>query len=241
MEFLIGLLIVAVFFILLIWVARTPVDISKEDYQKLNGELSQRISETQSELDNLMAQLSAAKNEYEDYLIIIQRLAAAEQAIINHNKTRDVKSFERLNFSAKEKMDLALLKEVKDKLHNREALAKAMYDVYYKKGIKEIAAHITQGRTVSGIYKIVNNITNRVYIGHSVDVASRIETHAKRGVGSIAPTASPLYKDMWKYGVENFSFFLIEEVKDDAERRAREKFWIEYYGGMDYGYNDRVG
>jgi hypothetical protein len=41
---------------------------------------------------------------------------------------------------------------------------------------------------------------------------------------------------MLTFGVENFSFEVIEECPVD-ELNKQEKYWIEYFHGKDYGYN----
>ena len=88
------------------------------------------------------------------------------------------------------------------------------------------------------IYKITNNVNQKIYIGktyHSIE--GRWKQHCKdmykRDMGK-----RPLYDAMRKYGVENFSIELVEET-DNLEER--EKYWIEYYGSFKDGYNATIG
>jgi len=43
-----------------------------------------------------------------------------------------------------------------------------------------------------------------------------------------------------KYGVDNFTWEVIEEVAKD-ELTEREKYWITFYDTKTYGYNQREG
>ena len=79
------------------------------------------------------------------------------------------------------------------------------------------------------IYKITNDVNNKVYIGktgtsiqqrfaeHIRD--SRKETHEKR----------PLYEAIKKYGAEHFYVEEIEQLNTDEEACEREIYWIKYY------------
>ena len=79
-------------------------------------------------------------------------------------------------------------------------------------------------KKVSGIYKIENKINGKIYIGQSVDVYRRLKKH----IWEIKNNNNVLYKAFRKYGIENFSYELIEEC--DAERLdEREMYYIKKY------------
>lgn len=83
-----------------------------------------------------------------------------------------------------------------------------------------------------GIYKITNLINNKVYIGQSINIASRWRRH--RTDANIKDT--PLYQDIRKYGLNNFSFEVIEECTKE-QLDERERFWIDKYDSYNNGYN----
>lgn len=88
------------------------------------------------------------------------------------------------------------------------------------------------------IYKITNNINDKIYIGKTVrTIEDRFKEHCKDCQRENLEKR-PLYSAMKKYGVENFSVELIEETDNPEER---ERYWIEYYGSFKNGYNATLG
>lgn len=90
-----------------------------------------------------------------------------------------------------------------------------------------------------GIYKITNQINNKVYIGQSVNIRKRFNGHkfaARNGENT------HLYNAMRDYGIENFSFEILEECSKE-QLDDREIYWIEYYHSTDKakGYNVSKG
>jgi group I intron endonuclease len=74
-----------------------------------------------------------------------------------------------------------------------------------------------------------------VYVGQAKNFASRRAGHlccARRGV------ARPLYNAIRKYGVDNFTFEIIENCDDDCVN-DREQHWVSHYDSYnpDRGYN----
>lgn len=84
-----------------------------------------------------------------------------------------------------------------------------------------------------GIYKIQNKINNKVYIGQSKNIYLRWYNHR-----CDAKTKDyPLYRSIRKYGIENFSFSIIEECQI-SELTNKEDYWISFYNSyIPNGYN----
>ena len=76
---------------------------------------------------------------------------------------------------------------------------------------------------ISGIYKITNTITNDFYIGSSKDVKQRWRAHKKPSVWKNHPN-NPMYIDMQKYGVDKFSFQILEEAEESFLKVAEQQF-----------------
>lgn len=88
-----------------------------------------------------------------------------------------------------------------------------------------------------GIYKIENKINHNKYIGQSVNIEKRWEYH--KYMYTIM-TGSKLYTAIRKYGIENFSFEIIEECPVE-KLLEREFYWIDYYDSYKHGYNCNPG
>ena len=88
-----------------------------------------------------------------------------------------------------------------------------------------------------GIYKIENLINHKKYIGQSVNIRKRWEYHRYIYTKIID---SKLYMAMRKYGIENFSFEVLEECSIE-QLLEREMYWIKYYNTYIYGYNGNLG
>lgn len=96
------------------------------------------------------------------------------------------------------------------------------------------------------IYKIVNNVNQKIYIGQTKqDVQSRFIDHkkcAERFNPKEFGYRSHLYSAMNTYGVENFSISLLEQC-DDKNLDKAEKYWIKKLKSQDpeIGYNISPG
>lgn len=93
---------------------------------------------------------------------------------------------------------------------------------------------------ISYIYKITNNINDKVYIGNtSKSIKKRWAEHL-RALRKEKCKNRPLYYAMNQYGAENFEIELIEECSKDISP-DRERYWISYYNSYENGYNATYG
>lgn len=100
-----------------------------------------------------------------------------------------------------------------------------------------------------GIYKIENLINGKVYIGQSVDIKGRWNEHklvnSRASKDALKRQKYPLYLAFEKYGLDNFSFEVIEECSVE-ELNEKEQFYIKKYNSyIDFpnsnGYNLTLG
>ena len=98
-------------------------------------------------------------------------------------------------------------------------------------------------RGLTGIYKITNKITNKVYIGQSVDIRRRWNAHISilnETNNNKKEKTTALHQSILKYGIDNFSFEIVELCTQD-KLNEREKYWIEQYNSYLKGYNETLG
>lgn len=87
-----------------------------------------------------------------------------------------------------------------------------------------------------GIYKIQNIQNNKIYIGQSNNIKRRFQEHKTKGKTSRIPVDLAIEK----YGVENFTFEVVEEVNQE-NLNEKESYWIQYYDSKEKGYNCSIG
>lgn len=95
--------------------------------------------------------------------------------------------------------------------------------------------------STTGIYKITNKTNNKCYIGQSVNIEKRWYNHKYSYKNSNTKDYnSTFHTALRKYGIDNFSFEIIEEC-DITSLNEREIYWIEFYNSYYRGYNETPG
>jgi group I intron endonuclease len=91
--------------------------------------------------------------------------------------------------------------------------------------------------TKTGIYKIINKVTGKVYIGSAVDIDTRWYNH-KRLLSNNKNKLPKLQNSVNKHGIDNFIFEIVEECTKGI-LIEREQYWIDYFDSYENGYNSR--
>jgi group I intron endonuclease len=89
---------------------------------------------------------------------------------------------------------------------------------------------------VTGIYCFTNKVNGKQYVGLSVDIAKRYANH----IGARSPRGSAMFLPIRKYGIEAFTFEVLEEC-DAADLNEREIYWIAKLDSYNTGYNRTTG
>lgn len=92
-----------------------------------------------------------------------------------------------------------------------------------------------------GIYKITNILNDKSYIGQSINIYQRWAEHKYIATHKIERFKNnKFYNAIKKYGLENFSFDILEETSIE-KLDEKERFWINYYNSFYNGYNSTLG
>lgn len=87
------------------------------------------------------------------------------------------------------------------------------------------------------IYKIINTVNNKVYIGQTTKtVEERFKMHLN-AANSNAKKTLHLYSAMNLYGKDKFYAVEIDTAKNRKELNIKECYWINYYNSIKNGYN----
>ena len=89
------------------------------------------------------------------------------------------------------------------------------------------------------IYKITNKINNKSYIGQTKNYKRRFSNHRTKYKKTDGQERNKLlYRAMRKYGIENFTFEVIDYCEDYNEK---EIFYISKFDSFNNGYNMTIG
>lgn len=194
--------------------------------EELANNLQTKIAESNTIFSQLDEELKEKKS------IVDAAVEASKRA----KELEEKKDFYRLQLSETDIEEIARLRSVIPYLRNAEPVNKVIWKVYYEKPYTDLIGRVLDTGAHTGIYKITNMKNNMCYVGQAANVADRWKQHIKRGVGAETPTRNKLYPAMEEFGVENFTFELIEECeRKDLDKR--EDFWQDYFKAKEFGYS----
>lgn len=92
------------------------------------------------------------------------------------------------------------------------------------------------------IYKIINNVNDKIYVGKTTQ-SPEVRWRQHKMDASRPSVDTYIYRAMRKHGVHNFSMEIVEELTDcDSDYLSRrEMYWIEHFHGYSEGYNSTRG
>tara|TARA_R110000868_G_C10688432_1_gene748089 strand:- start:38 stop:742 length:705 start_codon:yes stop_codon:yes gene_type:complete len=88
----------------------------------------------------------------------------------------------------------------------------------------------------SGIYKIINVVNNKFYVGSSVDLRKRKSKHFSE-LRHNKHNNKHLQRAWNKYGEDSFIFVIVEELTRDDDLLSAENIWLKPHVGNIYCYN----
>jgi archaellum component FlaC len=209
-----------------------------EDYEKeyemqkdaLETAYSNRQLELMREMDEVKQDLDQIKATRD----------AAIKAQLKEQEIKDKLSFYCLSISNNDLDDIKVLEKFKTQLHNPRILSMLIWKTFIQTPANKLCENVLGSSTVCGIYKITNQKNNMCYVGKSVDIKRRWTEHIKCGVGIDTPANNKLYKAMQEEGLQNFSFEVLEKCPRE-QLDEKEKYYIELYQSIIYGYNILAG
>lgn len=89
-----------------------------------------------------------------------------------------------------------------------------------------------------GVYKIINLVNNKIYVGSSIDLYKRKSSHFS-ALRNNFHCNKYLQSSYNKYGENNFIFDVIEYIDDKDKLLDREQYWLDTLNPCDnnIGYN----
>lgn len=203
-----------------------------EDYYKKN------IEEAEQQLSSSLAEVKEQEDKLAD---LKSKQSAIIESQLRETKKQNDMDYYRLVLTYPDMEDIKVLRELQKQLYHKDAIDKVIWEVYYKPAFDILSSHFfkTASTKICGIYKITNIQTGMSYIGQSLNIRERWRQHIKSAL-SFAPSTNKLYQTMQKYGVENFTFEILEELSN-TQLNEHESYWIDYYKTKEYGLNSTKG
>lgn len=200
-------------------------------YQEKEKEFNSKINRINIETRQAQEKLDQIKN-------IIK---AATAARLREQEKENEWAFYRIQLSDQQATDISNLQLWKNKLYDPSIVAKIIWSSYIMKPTTDMCNRVLgTNKPVCGIYKITNKTTGKVYIGQSVDIASRWKQHVKCGLGIDTPSTNKLYNNMQNTGVWLFTFEVLQTCSRDR-LNEKERYWIDMYESNKVGMNVTKG
>lgn len=212
-------------------------ELSNLKIAEINAGAKESFSLLEEQYNNLketyLIKIQSVENTLQD---LKERRDAAIQQAINDYEDNLNKNFYVLQITDKDLNDITLLREIFNKINKKEVIGKIIYKVYIEKYYTDLIGRVLDNKSFSGIYKITNQINQMCYVGQAVDIKKRWLQHIKRAIGAEPLINNKLYPAMQKYGIENFSFEVIDRCDKD-KLNEREKYWQNFYKAKSFGYS----
>ena len=197
----------------------------QEDFVEQFREENKKKLETAQELNEEITQLKST-------------VAAATEAAKRNAEGLDFVRYHSIELSDTARSDIRRIEDVLGfiSLEAGSAIAKVIWKVYYEKLVSDLCGRVVGNNKRTGIYKLTNTNTQMCYVGQAVDIAERWKQHIKRALNAEPRTQNKLYPAMYKEGIENFTFEIIEDC-DLSKLNEREDYWQDFYKAKEYGYS----
>ena len=206
----------------------------QQEAKKQHEELMAQFGEKAAEMNEQLSALTESINEYS------AKQAAINEAIMRQRALEEQQDFYRVCLGPEAANDVEILNAARRNLKKPEIIDKIIYDNYIGKPVLEMIKRVLQNTTCSGIYKITCIKTGEIYIGRSTDIKSRWQQHCKSAFNCGTIAHSLLHTKMKQYGIEQFTFELVEQVPKE-QLSERESFYIDFYQSKKVGLNERRG
>ena len=206
----------------------------KEEILKLQDEIKKLELEKREKLEIYEKEYSVKVKELNE---IDNQISAAIEVLKNIHKEKEQKNFNRIQIPSSEVQEARQILELSNSFPKiTKTLKEVVFKFYYYSYITQMIKRVTNGRRITGIYKITEIETGKCYIGQSVDIGNRWMTHCKRVFGLEVETSNALYPALRRIGIENVTFEIIQEC-EQSELNKLEKYWQNVLQAKTFGYS----
>lgn len=145
-------------------------DVLDKDYEKKSKEYDESIEllhksykdkqlEIQNQIDQEKKNLDDLKKSY----------ASIVAARLKEKEIKEQLSFYCLQVSELDLADIKMLEKIKPNLNKPRVLSMLIWSTFFQKQMNTLCVNVLGSETVTGIYKITNQLTGEVYVGQAVN------------------------------------------------------------------------
>ena len=183
----------------------------------------------------------ATKNAQQAFSKMSEEIEIASKLRKEFEEKENRTIFHTLQLTEDELFDINKLRTLAKEIKQKEVLNKVIWKSYFEKSTTDLINRLLVPKSAAcGIYMLKDLISEKIYIGQSVNIAERFKQHIKRGLGAETGSMNRLYSAMKEHGVENFAFYIIQLCPRE-ELSRNEKNWIDFYKSNIYGLNSNSG
>lgn len=223
---------------------REVIKKQQEHFERINNLKQEYTSMREEATADFSLMLQEKREELAEIMSALEFFKGCVDSATEENKRAkleaEAKNFYRITLSYEDIAEIAKIRSIEPYLRDKEVLNKVIWSSYYRKPLSDLCGRVIGKEKKTGIYKLTNLTNGMVYVGQANDLASRFVQHVKKGIGAENPGSNKLYQAMLECGAENFTFEVIE-LCEEEQLNDKEKYWIEFFNGIDFGYNMRIG
>ena len=196
------------------------VEARQDEYLRMQEDFVEQFREENSK------KIAAAKELTAKLAELRSAADAATEVAKRHAEEENFIAYHSLQLEERALADIKKLEDIVPSVSAEagEAIAKVIWKVYYEKPFGDMVGRILGNSHPTGIYRITNARNSKCYVGQAVDIGDRWRQHIRRALNAEPRTQNKLYPAMYKEGLQNFTFEIIEECSRD-KLNEREDYW----------------
>ena len=147
--------------------------LAKQTINKANQSAQEQIEDIKYDVQCFQKNAEIEKQNIQNEINKLKAsLSAGVQARLREQQKKDKLGFYKLSINDADLSDVKMLENLKTSFHKPVVLSKLIWTQYFQKQMTELCDRVLGKKTICGIYKITNLLTEQCYIGQSVRICA---------------------------------------------------------------------
>ena len=219
-----------------------------EKKSAFQAELQKTLEECDKQAEDakkwMAEQIEEAQAKVKEYQLAEEqqreRFESLRKPLLQYEMDKQAKLFYTIQLPEEYRDDIEfLLTTVAAKVQHPDIISKLVWAEYVKPNLDDTFKRI-EIKAEPGIYKLTNIDSGKAYIGKSTDIKKRIADHFKSSIGIKSIADQAVHHEILKTGFWNWSIEVLTYCEKDKLSEL-EKYYINFFKTIEYGYNKREG